>query len=62
LVAGSGVAPELMVVAVSCGSIAFSHVSDPGFWLFKEYFNLSVVEAIKTRTSYTTALSRDPHW
>jgi Gnt-I system high-affinity gluconate transporter len=57
LVAGSGVAPELMVLAVSCGSIAFSHVNDPGFWLFKEYFNLSVVEAIKTRTSYTTALS-----
>ena len=57
LVADSGVAPELMVLAVSCGSIAFSHVNDPGFWLFKEYFNLSVIEAIKTRTTYTTALS-----
>jgi Gnt-I system high-affinity gluconate transporter len=57
LVATSGVAPELMVLAVSCGSIAFSHVNDPGFWLFKEYFNLSVIEAIKTRTTYTTALS-----
>ncbi len=57
LVAGSGIAPELMVLAVSCGSIAFSHVNDPGFWLFKEYFNLSVIEAIKTRTTYTTALS-----
>jgi Gnt-I system high-affinity gluconate transporter len=57
LVAGSGVAPELMVLAVSCGSIAFSHVNDPGFWLFKEFFNLSVIEAIKTRTTYSTALS-----
>lgn len=57
LVAGSGVAPELMVLAVSCGSIFASHVNDPGFWLFKEFFNLSVVEAIKTRTSYTTVLS-----
>ena len=57
LVADSGVAPELMVLAVSCGSIAVSHVNDPGFWLFKEYFNLSVIEAIKVRTTYTTALS-----
>jgi len=57
LVAGSGIQPEMMVLAVSCGSIAFSHVNDPGFWLFKEYFNLSVVEAIKVRTSYTTVLA-----
>jgi Gnt-I system high-affinity gluconate transporter len=57
LVQGAGVAPELMVLAVSCGSIFASHVNDPGFWLFKEFFNLSVVEAIKTRTSYTTVLS-----
>ncbi|MDG4865070.1 gluconate:H+ symporter [Streptomyces sp. T-3] len=57
LLAGSGVHPELMVLAVSCGSIAFSHVNDPGFWLFKEYFNLSVIEAIKVRTTYTTVLA-----
>ncbi|MFE9295875.1 GntT/GntP/DsdX family permease [Streptomyces niveus] len=40
LLAVSGVHPEILVLAVSCGSIAFSHVNDPGFWLFKEYFNL----------------------
>ncbi len=57
LLAGSGVQPEIMVLAVSCGSIAFSHVNDPGFWLFKEYFNLSVIEAIKVRTTYTTVLA-----
>ncbi|MFG2175997.1 gluconate:H+ symporter [Streptomyces niveus] len=57
LLAGSGVHPEILVLAVSCGSIAFSHVNDPGFWLFKEYFNLSVIEAIKVRTSYTTVLA-----
>ncbi|WP_370941950.1 gluconate:H+ symporter [Amycolatopsis sp. cg5] len=57
LVAGSGIHPEMMVLAVSCGSVALSHVNDPGFWLFKEYFNLSVVEAIKVRTSYTTVLA-----
>ncbi|WP_331737732.1 gluconate:H+ symporter [Streptomyces sp. NBC_00019] len=57
LVAGNGVHPELMVLAVSCGSIAFSHVNDPGFWMFKEYFNLSVLDAIKARTTYTTVLA-----
>jgi Gnt-I system high-affinity gluconate transporter len=57
LLAGSGVHPEVMVLAVSCGSIAFSHVNDPGFWMFKEYFNLSVIDAIKVRTTYTTVLA-----
>ncbi|MFD7812205.1 gluconate:H+ symporter [Streptomyces sp. NPDC059785] len=57
LLADSGAHPEVMVLAVACGSIAFSHVNDPGFWLFKEYFNLSVIEAIKVRTSYTTVLA-----
>ncbi|MFZ3598399.1 gluconate:H+ symporter [Streptomyces sp. BH104] len=57
MVAGSGSSPELMVLAVSCGSIAFSHVNDPGFWMFKEYFNLSVLDAIKARTTYTTVLA-----
>ncbi|MFJ8925723.1 MULTISPECIES: gluconate:H+ symporter [unclassified Streptomyces] len=57
MVASSGASPELMVLAVSCGSIAFSHVNDPGFWMFKEYFNLSVLDAIKARTTYTTVLA-----
>ncbi|MCX4792201.1 gluconate:H+ symporter [Streptomyces sp. NBC_01221] len=57
LLAGSGTHAEMMVLAVSCGSIAFSHVNDPGFWLFKEYFNLSVLQAIKVRTTYTTVLA-----
>lgn len=57
LVAASGVSPELMVLATTTGSIAFSHVNDPGFWMFKEYFNLSVTDALKSRTTYTTALS-----
>lgn len=57
MVASSGASPELMVLAVTCGSIAFSHVNDPGFWMFKEYFNLSVLDAIKARTTYTTVLA-----
>ena len=45
------------MLATACGSIAFSHVNDPGFWLFKEYFNLEVTDALKIRTSYTTVLA-----
>lgn len=49
--------PEIMVLATSTGSIFASHVNDPGFWLFKEYFNLSLTDALKIRTTYTCLLS-----
>jgi Gnt-I system high-affinity gluconate transporter len=26
----------------------FSHVNDSGFWMFKEYFNLSVKDTIRS--------------
>jgi Gnt-I system high-affinity gluconate transporter len=42
MVQQTGVNPELMVLAIGSGSLMFSHVNDPGFWLFKEYFNLSI--------------------
>ena len=42
IMAASHTNPNLMVLAVGAGSLAFSHVNDSGFWLFKEYFNLSV--------------------
>ena len=29
-------------------TVMFSHVNDTGFWLFKEYFNLSVKDTLKT--------------
>lgn len=57
LVTAGTVGPEVMVLAVTCGSIACSHVNDPGFWMYKEFFGLSVTDAIKTRTTYTTVLS-----
>lgn len=34
--------PNLMVLSIGAGSLMFSHVNDAGFWLFKEYFNLSI--------------------
>jgi Gnt-I system high-affinity gluconate transporter len=57
LIAATGASPELMVLATACGSIAFSHVNDPGFWMFKEYFNLNVGQALAIRTTYTTTLA-----
>jgi Gnt-I system high-affinity gluconate transporter len=38
--------PNLMVLSVGAGSLLFSHVNDSGFWLFKEYFNLSIKQTI----------------
>jgi GntP family gluconate:H+ symporter len=44
----AGVQPELLAIATGAGSLIFSHVNDGGFWLVKEYFNMSVVDTIKT--------------
>ena len=44
----SGVRPELMVLATGAGSLMFSHFNDTGFWMFKEYFNVSVKETFAT--------------
>jgi Gnt-I system high-affinity gluconate transporter len=43
-----GVNPNLMVLAVGAGSLMFSHVNDSGFWLFKEYFNISIKDTIRS--------------
>jgi Gnt-I system high-affinity gluconate transporter len=42
IVAVSGVKPELMVLATGSGSLLFSHFNDIGFWMFKEYYNVSI--------------------
>ena len=48
MVSGTGVSAELMVLAIGSGSLMFSHVNDSGFWMFKEYFNLTIKETIMT--------------
>ena len=42
LVASTNTSPELMVLAVGSGSVFMSHVNDTAFWMFKEFFNLSL--------------------
>ncbi len=48
VVAASSVNPNLMVLAIGAGSLMFSHVNDSGFWMFKEYFNLSIKQTIRS--------------
>jgi len=48
LVLQGHVNPNLMVLAIGAGSLAFSHVNDGGFWMFKEYFNLSIKDTIRS--------------
>lgn len=56
LVQGTGASPELMVLAIGSGSLMLSHVNDSGFWLFKEYFNLSVNDTLKSWTVMETTV------
>ncbi|MEP3209111.1 MAG: gluconate:H+ symporter [Maribacter sp.] len=56
LLADSGASPELMVLAIGSGSLMLSHVNDGGFWLYKEYFNLSVKDTLKTWTVMETTV------
>ncbi|MBU2948648.1 gluconate:H+ symporter [Zobellia uliginosa] len=56
LIANTDVSPELMVLAIGSGSLMLSHVNDSGFWLYKEYFNLSVKDTLKTWTVMETTV------
>jgi len=42
------VSPVLMVLATAAGSNTITHVNDASFWLFKEYFGLSIKDTFKT--------------
>jgi GntP family gluconate:H+ symporter len=52
-----GVNRELMVVSIGAGSLIASHVNDGGFWLVKEYFNMSVPQTVATWTVLETIVS-----
>lgn len=55
--AGSGVSPELLVLATGAGSLILSHVNDGGFWLVKTYFGLTLSQTFKTWTVCETIIS-----
>ena len=49
--------PNLMVLSIGAGSLMFSHVNDSGFWMFKEYFNLSIRDTIRSWSIMETIVS-----
>ncbi|MEL6676327.1 MAG: gluconate:H+ symporter [Bacteroidota bacterium] len=51
------VSPELMVLAAGAGSLMFSHVNDGGFWMFKEYFGLSLKDTFRSWSVMETIVS-----
>lgn len=57
LIQNTGVSPELLVLATGAGSLTCSQVNDTGFWLFKEYFNLSIVDTFRSWTAMETIVS-----
>jgi Gnt-I system high-affinity gluconate transporter len=57
LVTKSHVDPNLMVLSIGAGSLAFSHVNDSGFWLFKEYFNISIKDTMRSWSVMETLVS-----
>ena len=57
VVAASGVSPELAVLAIGAGSVFFSHVNDPGFWLVKSYVGTSTPDTFRTWSMIETVIS-----
>lgn len=54
----SGVAsPELMVLAVGSGSVFGSHINDSGFWMYKEFFQLTLKQTFLSWTVMETLIS-----
>jgi Gnt-I system high-affinity gluconate transporter len=48
LVMTMNVDPNLLVLSIGAGSLMFSHFNDGGFWMYKEFFNVSIKDTIKT--------------
>ncbi len=57
LVASGTVSPELMVLAIGTGSVFGSHINDSGFWMFKEFFNLTLKQTFLSWTVMETTIS-----
>lgn len=57
LLATGTVSPELLVLAVGTGSVFCSHVNDSGFWIFKEFFQLSLKQTFLSWTVMETIIS-----
>lgn len=57
LISSTGVDPNLMALSIGAGSLVLSHVNDSGFWLYKEYFNLSLKDTFLSWTAMETIVA-----
>ncbi|HUS02623.1 MAG TPA: gluconate:H+ symporter [Chitinophagaceae bacterium] len=57
VIAQTHVNPNLMVLSIGAGSLFCSHVNDSGFWLFKEYFNLSIKDTFRSWTAMESIIA-----
>lgn len=57
LLSNHSVDPNLLVLSIGAGSLMCSHVNDPGFWMFKEYFNVSLKDTFKSWTVMESLVS-----
>jgi H+/gluconate symporter-like permease len=57
LVASGAVSAELMVLSVGAGSVFGSHINDTGFWMFKEFFKLSMKQTFLSWTLMESIIS-----
>src|SRR5947207_1492204 len=51
-----GTSPEMLVRATGAGALILSHVNDAGFWLIKEFFDMTVPQTLKTWTVAETII------
>lgn len=57
VVAATGASPEWTVLAIGAGSVFFSHVNDPGFWLVRGYLGTSAPDTFRTWSVLETLIS-----
>ena len=57
MVSGGNVDPNLLVLAIGAGSLMFSHFNDAGFWLYKEYFGVTIKDSLRSWTIMETILA-----
>jgi GntP family gluconate:H+ symporter len=57
VIMASGASPEWTVLAIGAGSVFFSHVNDPGFWLVKSYVGTDTPATFRTWSVLETIIS-----
>jgi Gnt-I system high-affinity gluconate transporter len=57
ILSASGTNPNLMALSIGAGSMVLSHVNDAGFWLYKEYFGVTIKDSLRSWTIMETILA-----